>query len=92
MQEPLLELIKSMDWKTNMAKDTLMIHDVATDEIIIRELTDEEQALRDAESTQAEADRVAFLAAKAAKPAQRQALLAKLGITEDEAKLLLGGN
>lgn len=81
-----------MDWKTNMAKDTLMIHDAATDEIIIRELTDEEQALRDAEAAQAEADRAAFLATEAAKPAQRQALLDKLGITEDEARLLLGGN
>ena len=31
-------------------------------------------------------------AAKEAKAAQRQALLDKLGITEDEARLLLGGN
>ena len=30
--------------------------------------------------------------AKAEAEAQRQALLAKLGITEDEARLLLGGN
>jgi hypothetical protein len=78
-----------MDWRINMAKDTLMIHNVETDEITIRELTDEEQEIRDAESAQADAQRAAFLAAEAAKPAARQALLEKLGITEEEAKLLL---
>ena len=31
-------------------------------------------------------------AAEAAKAAQRQALLSRLGITEEEARILLGGN
>ena len=57
-----------------------------------------EEVVRDAtaeELTQSEIDRAQVLVeqqAKAEAEAQRQALLAKLGITEEEARLLLGGN
>ena len=67
---------------------TLRIHDNGTD----RDMTDEEiseyqiwQELRKKE-TEAQS------AALAAKATARQALLEKLGITEEEAQLLLGGN
>jgi hypothetical protein len=71
-----------------MSRPLITIHNAETGEIIEREMNDAEweQALIDkqiAEARQAEA---------AAKAAQRQALLDKLGITEDEARLLLGGN
>lgn len=64
------------------------IHDLSTDEVIDREMNDEEFA-------QYEADQAAQTARQAeadAKAAQRQALLERLGITESEAQLLLGGN
>ena len=67
---------------------TIKIHNVETDEVIEREMTAEEVA-------QWEADQASALArsqVEAQAAAQRQALLAKLGITEDEARLLLGGN
>jgi hypothetical protein len=59
------------------------IHDLETGEIIDLPLPDNEIAerLEYAAKKQAEAE---------AKEAARQALLDKLGITEDEAKLLLG--
>lgn len=56
----------------------------------------EEVPLTQAELDQREADRIAFEKAEAArvaeeseKAAKRSALLAKLGLTEDDAKLLL---
>lgn len=64
------------------------IHDLSTDEVIDREMNDEEFA-------QYEADQAAQAARQAeadAKAAQRQALLDRLGITQEEAQLLLGGN
>ena len=64
------------------------IINVETGEVIERELNAEElaqQAIDEAAvaAHQAEAD---------AKAAQRQAVLNRLGITEEEAKILLGGN
>lgn len=62
------------------------IHNAETGEELEREATAEEIA-------QIEADKAKFEADKAeaeAKAAEKAALLAKLGITEDEAKLLLG--
>ena len=55
---------------------------------VVREATAEEAALIDAQiaGAQTEAE------AKAAKAVARQALLTRLGITEEEAVLLLGGN
>jgi len=61
------------------------IYDCATGETIEREFTDTEFA-------QFEADKAAFLAEKAeaeAKAQAKAALLAQLGITEEQAKLLL---
>lgn len=60
-------------------------HNATTGEITEREATAEELA-------QHEADRIADIAtrqAEATKAAEKAALLAKLGIDEDEAKLLL---
>jgi len=55
---------------------------------VLRDMTDDEFA-------QYELDQATEAAAQAeaeAKAAQKAALLERLGITEDEAKLLLGGN
>lgn len=64
---------------------TIKIHNVETGEVVIREMNAEELAQSEADKIKAEAE--ALVKVQAA--AQRQALLAKLGITEDEAKLLL---
>jgi hypothetical protein len=52
-------------------------------------LTGEELAQREVDAANAEAERVAAETELAAKTAQRAELLNKLGITADEAKLLL---
>lgn len=65
-----------------MTKPMVRIHNVQTDEIIDREMTDDELA-------QLKAEKAIEAEAEAAKAAEKAALLAKLGITEDEAKLLL---
>ncbi len=64
------------------------IHDLSTDEVIDREMNDAEFAQYEADQA-AQAERAA---AEAAKAVEKEALLARLGITADEAKLLLGGN
>jgi hypothetical protein len=71
-----------------MTKPQIKIVNVETGEEIIREMND-------AEFTQYEVDRAAEAARQAeaaTKAAQRQALLTRLGITAEEAQLLLGGN
>ena len=68
-----------------MTRPTIKIHDCATDEVIVRELNDGEYAQYQIDVAAAEAK----VAAKAAAEADKAALLAKLGITADEAKLLL---
>lgn len=75
-----------------MAKDTIYFYDHNTGEEVVREMTDEEQAQRDAEVAACQAQKEAEEQAKAEATVKRQALLDKLGITEEEAKLLLGGN
>lgn len=67
---------------------TIKIHDLATGEEIEREMNAEELAQWEADQA-AEAARLADLEQKAA---AKQALLDKLGITAEEAQLLLGGN
>ena len=70
--------------KTN--RPTIKIHDISTDEIIDREMNDEEFA-------QFEADKAQGNAVKAeleAKLAARAEILERLGITADEAAILLG--
>lgn len=81
-----------MDWQTNMANDTKFIHNVETDEIFIVELTDEEQQERNIQAAEILTIKEAKLQEATETLAKRQALLDKLGITEEEARLLLGGN
>jgi hypothetical protein len=62
------------------------IHDLSTDEVIDREMTEEEFA-------QYEADKATDAAKQAeaeAKATARQAILDRLGLTSDEAALILG--
>ena len=61
------------------------ITDLATGEVIVREYKDEEMAIFEA----AKEARAQEEALKTEAKAKRQALLEKLGITEEEAKLLL---
>jgi hypothetical protein len=64
------------------------IHNVSTDEVIDREMND-------AEFAQYEANQAARATAQAeveAKATAKAALLTRLGITAEEAQLLLGGN
>ncbi len=66
----------------------IRIHNIETDEVIDREMND-------AEFAQYEADQAAQAAAQAeaeAKAIAKAALLTRLGITAEEAQLLLGGN
>jgi hypothetical protein len=61
------------------------IHDLSDDSIIDREMNDEEFAAYEAQ----QAANVVAAQAEADKAQARTALLAKLGITEDDARLLL---
>lgn len=70
--------------------DLIGIYDHSTGEQIVREMTPEEQAQRDAEvaaALEAKAQRQAEAEAKAT---TKQAALEKLGLTEEEVKALLG--
>ena len=69
-----------------MAKQIIVIHDLATGEVIEREMTVEELAQLDADKAEATAQ----ASLEATKAATRQAVLDKLGLSADEAKLLLG--
>jgi hypothetical protein len=62
------------------------IHDLETNEVIDREMNDEEFA---AYVAQIEANKIAE-ASKAKAEADKAALLARLGLTEDELKTILG--
>ena len=64
---------------------TIKIHNVETGEVIEREMNAEELAQWEADKAKAEAEAQVKSEAAAAKAA----LLEKLGITEEEAKLLL---
>jgi hypothetical protein len=69
-----------------MTNPMIRIHDISTNTITDREMTDEE-------FSQYEADQAAQAEAKAdaeAKQASRQAILDRLGLTADEAAILLG--
>jgi uncharacterized protein with von Willebrand factor type A (vWA) domain len=72
-----------------MTNDKIYIYDGWNNEYIERELTDEEQAQKNAQDAAAELAKAEKQAEEQTKAAQRQALLNKLGITEEEAKLLL---
>jgi hypothetical protein len=68
-----------------MIKPMVRTHDTETDQIIEREMNDQEFADHEAKLIELNAEKLA----KEAKATERTALLAKLGISEDEAKLLL---
>ena len=68
-----------------MPKPTIRIHNTETNEVIDREMTDEEFA---AYNAQKEIDATG-LALEIANAAAKTALLERLGITADEAALLL---
>jgi hypothetical protein len=63
----------------------IKIHNIETGEVIEREMNEEELAQWEADKTTAEAKAEAEAQAEVAKAA----LLERLGITEDEARLLL---
>lgn len=71
---------------TENTRPMIRIHNSETNEVIDREMNDEEFA-------QYESDRIAQMAANAAREkaeADKAALLARLGLTEDELKTILG--
>jgi hypothetical protein len=69
-----------------LTKPIIRIHDIETDEVIDREMNDAEFAIYQAD----QATQSIAKAELAAKEAQRQAILDRLGLTSDEAKLILG--
>jgi hypothetical protein len=71
---------------TKTTRPMVRIHNIETDEVIDREMNDAEFAQYEAEK----AARAIEAEAEAQKAADRAALLAQLGITEEQAKLLLG--
>ena len=71
-----------------MAKPMIRIHNTETDEVIDREMNDAEFA-----EYQAEKAAQAILKAEVeAKETAKAAILNRIGLTADEAQLLLGGN
>jgi hypothetical protein len=68
-----------------MSKPTIRIHDMETGEIIDREMNDSEFAQYQLD----QAEQAKKIADAEAEAANKAALLAKLGISADEAKLLL---
>ena len=71
-----------------MTKPMIRIHDIELNEIIDREMTDDEFANYEAD----QADQAAKKTEAISKATQRRAILEHLGITEEEARILLGGN
>lgn len=71
-----------------MTKPMVRIHDLVTNEVIDREMNDTEFAAYKAD----QASNAVAQAEAESKAAAKAALLTKLGITAEEAQLLLGGN
>jgi regulator of protease activity HflC (stomatin/prohibitin superfamily) len=71
---------------TKTTRPMVRIHDISTDEVIDREMNDEEF---EAHQAQQEANKIAA-EAKAKAEADKAALLVRLGLTEDELKTILG--
>lgn len=69
---------------------TKIVVDCTTGETSIVPLTDEEIAQREADAKAYEEAKAAEEAELAAKAKARQAILDRLGLTEEEAKILLG--
>ena len=68
-----------------MSRPIIRIHDLATDEVIDREMNDQEFVAYEAD----QAINAARQAEAATKATAKAALLAQLGITAEQAKLLL---
>lgn len=68
------------------SRPMVRIHDLETDEVIDREMNDAEFTQYQADETMAKA----MQEAKAKAEADKAALLARLGLTEDELKTILG--
>lgn len=66
------------------------IHDLSTDEVIDREMNDAEFAQYEADQAAQAAQAAAEAEAKAKAEADKATLLARLGLTEDELKIILG--
>lgn len=71
-----------------MSKPMVKIHNLETDEVIVREMNDEEHAAHLADIAAEELRKAEVEAETKAKAQARKALLQKLGITEEEAQLL----
>jgi hypothetical protein len=73
-----------------MPNDSIFIEDLSSNLSEVRILTEEEQAELDASREITSAERQARIDAQNKKEADRLAILVKLGLTADEAALLLG--
>jgi hypothetical protein len=73
-----------------MANPTRIEVNCTTGEVLEIELTDEEVAQREADATAAETQRKADEKAAADKAVARTAILDRLGLTAEEASILLG--
>ena len=71
-----------------MTKPQIKIVNCTTGEEIVRDATNAEITQMELDAANAEARKQT----EAQAAAQRQALLSRLGITEEEARILLGGN
>jgi hypothetical protein len=69
-----------------MSRPLIRIHNTETDEILDREMNDEELATYEA----SKAAHAVITAELEAKVAARQAILDRLGLNQEEAKILLG--
>lgn len=66
-----------------------LIYDLETGEKIVRQYTEEERTKAEQERIEADLAAATRQEAEAAKAAEKAALYAQLGITEDQARLLL---
>jgi hypothetical protein len=66
----------------------ILEHNVETGEVVERDMTEAELAQQEID----QAANAARLAEAETKAAARQAILARLGLTEEEAQLILGGS
>ena len=73
-----------------MSNPIIRIHDLATNEIIDREITDEEIAQKNYIPPKIEKEWAEARKILAAREVERQAILDRLDITAEEAALLLG--
>ena len=71
-----------------MTKLFKLMHNVETGEVVERDMTEAELAQQEIDQAAA----AARLAEAADKAAARQAVLDRLGLTEEEAQLILGGS